>query len=166
MDLFEAIERRASVRSFRKCTVPEEDLVRIVDAGRRAPSGHNRQPREFIVITEPDTIASLGELQGCIAGASAAIAVVMDESATPFWREDAAAAVENMLLAITALGYAGLWAEGTVLRNEVHGKAVLQVPDDRRLVAVVPIGQPTGAVAQAAKKPMSDVLHRERYGTR
>lgn len=166
MDLLEAIEQRASVRSFRKCAVSEEDLMRIVDAGRRAPSGHNRQPREFIAITAPETLAKLGEIQGCIAEASAAVAVVMDENATPFWREDAAAAVENMLLAVTALGYAGLWVEGTVLRQEAYGKAVLDVPEERRLVAIVPIGEAEGAAVQAEKKPLAEILHRERYGAR
>ena len=44
MDLFEAIEKRASVRAFTPTEVPEEHLLKIVDAGRRAPSGGNRQP--------------------------------------------------------------------------------------------------------------------------
>jgi nitroreductase len=166
MDLFEAIERRASVRAFRKCEVPEEDLMRIVDAGRRAPSGRNRQQREFIAVTDSETLAKLGEIQGCIAEASAAVAVVMDENATSFWLEDAAAAIENMLLAITALGYSGLWAEGTVLGHEAYGKEVLRVPEDRRLVAIVPIGKAASETAQADKKPLSEILHRERFGAR
>ena len=164
MDVFEAIERRASVRSFRKCEVPEEDLMRIVDAGRRAPSGYNRQPREFIMVTAPEALARLGEIQGCIAEASAAVAVVMDENATPFWREDAAAAVENMLLAAVALGYSSLWVEGALLRHEEHGKGVLGVPPGRRLIAILPIGEAAAEAAQAEKKPLSEVLHREQYG--
>ena len=38
MDLFEVIEKRASVREFQPVSVPEKDLLRIADAGRRAPS--------------------------------------------------------------------------------------------------------------------------------
>ena len=166
MDLFEAIEQRASVRSFRKCEVPEEDLMRIIDAGRRAPSGYNRQPREFIMITAPETLARLGEIQNCIAEASAAIAVVMDENASPFWKEDAAAAIENMLLAAVALGHSSLWVEGGVLRHEEYGKSILGVPQDRRLIAILPIGRAAAKAAQAEKKPLTEVLHREQYGAR
>ena len=48
MELFEAIERRASVRQLRAVHLPEGDLERILDAGRRAPSGMNLQPYELI----------------------------------------------------------------------------------------------------------------------
>jgi len=166
MDLFEAIERRASVRAFKKCDVPEEDLMRILDAGRRAPSGYNRQPWEFILVRDEETLRTLGTIQDCIGQASAAIAVVMDEGASPFWKEDAAAAIENMLLAAVALGYASLWVEGYVLRHEDYGKGVLGVPQDRRLLAILPIGEPATPPSQADKKPLAEILHRERYGQR
>jgi len=164
MDFFEAIERRASVRAFAKCDVPEEDLMRILDAGRRAPSGLNRQPREFILVRDEETLRALGTIQDCIGQASAAIAVVMDEGASQYWKEDAAAAIENMLLAVTALGYASLWVEGYVLRHEDYGKGVLGVPDDRRLLAILPIGAPAAPPSQADKKPLAEILHRERHG--
>jgi nitroreductase len=166
MDLFEAIEKRASVRAFAPCEIGEEDLLRIVEAGRRAPSGRNRQPWEFVIVRDPDTIQELGKIQGCIGEATAAIAVVMDEQASPYWKEDAAAAIENMLLAVVALGYASLWVEGYVLQNEDFGREVLGVPKDKRLLAVLPIGNASGQASQAAKKPLEEILHRERYGRR
>ena len=39
MDLFEAIEKRASVRGLKAVEIPEADLEKIIDAGRRAPRG-------------------------------------------------------------------------------------------------------------------------------
>jgi nitroreductase len=164
MDLFEAIGKRASVRAFVKCEIPEQDLMRILEAGRLAPSGRNTQPREFILVKDPQTIEQLGKIQECIAGASAAIAVVMDDQASEFWKEDAAAAIENMLLAIVALGYASLWVEGRTLQNEEHGKQALGVPGDKRLIAVLPIGKPAEPTPQHDKKPMSEILYREKYG--
>jgi nitroreductase len=166
MDLFEAVEKRASVRTFAKCERPEADLMKVLEAGRLAPSGRNRQPREFILVRNPDTVQRLGKVQDCIAQASAAIAVVMDDKASEFWKEDAAAAIENMLLAVTALGYASLWVEGYVLKNEDYARGVLGVPADRRVIAVLPIGKPAQPAVQHDKKPMSEVLHRERYGSR
>ncbi|KPK58614.1 MAG: hypothetical protein AMK73_09130 [Planctomycetes bacterium SM23_32] len=166
MDFFEAVERRASVRSFARCEIPGEDLLRILDAGRRAPSGHNRQPWEFVLVRDAETLRALGHIQGCIAEAPAAIAVVMDEAASDYWKEDAAAAIENMLLAAVALGYASLWVEGYVLRHEDYGKQVLGVPADRRLLAILPIGKPTEEPSQAQKRPLEEVLHHERYRRR
>jgi nitroreductase len=164
MDLFDAIAKRASVRAFAPCRVSRKELEQIVDAGRRAPSGRNVQPCEFIVVCDPDTIKRLGEVQKCISEASAAIAVVVDENATQYWKEDAAAAIENMLLAAVALGYSSLWVEGCVLMREDYAREVLGVPASKRLLAILPIGKPASAPKQAGKKPLKDIVYLNRYG--
>ncbi len=164
MDFFDVVEKRASVRSFAPCEVGDDELRRILDAGRRAPSGLNVQPWEFILIKDPDTLKKLGKVQGCIAEAGAGVAVVVDQNATRFWIEDASAAIENMLLAIEALGYASLWVEGYVLRHEKMAKDVLGVPEARRLLAILPVGKAGGPQRQAGKKPLTQLVHYERYG--
>jgi len=164
MDLFEAIERRASVRTYGPVDIPEEDLERIVDAGRRAPSGGNRQPLQFIVITKPETLQALETVQEAFATASAAVGIVADPEVSRWWLEDAAAAAENMLLAITALGYASVWVEGTLLKQEDRAKELLGVPKAKRLIVLLPIGKATEDASQAEKKPLHAILFRERYG--
>lgn len=164
MDLFDAIARRASVRQLEAVDVPEEDLVRILDAGRRAPSGMNRQPFEFIVIRQPETLQALASAQSCIGDVSCAIAVVADPERSRFWLEDIAAATENMLLAITALGYASVWIEGTLLRDEATHKRTLGVPDNLRLMIILPIGKAAAAVTQAPKRALEDMVYWERWG--
>lgn len=164
MDLFEAIEKRASVRSLRPVDVPDADLERILDAGRRAPSGRNIQPFEFIVVKDPDTIRKLAKAQSCVGDVSVLIAVVADPGKSTYWLEDLSAATENMLLAITALGYATVWVEGTLLRAEQEHKKVLGVPENLRLMVVLPIGKAAEPVAQAPKRPLPEVVHWERYG--
>ena len=165
MELFEVIEKRASVREFAPVKVTENDLMKIADAGRRAPSGRNRQPCQFVLITDRALIERLGAVQSCIGQASAAIAVLVDDKITEFWKEDAAAAIENMLLAITAMGYASVWIEGYVLRNEAMVKETLGVPEKLRAIAVLPIGKPASEPVQAAKKPLSEMVHRNRFGS-
>lgn len=164
MDLFEAVKQRASVRSFEPAEIPEADLLRILDAGRRAPSGYNRQPWQFILVRERETLESLSRVQDCIGQAAAAVALVVDEEQTKYWKEDAGAAIENMLLAAVALGYASLWIEGYVLRHEELVKEILGVPDRLRVLALLPIGAPADEPQQAEKKPLSEILHRERFG--
>jgi nitroreductase len=164
MELFDAIARRAIVRAFAPVNVPEADLLKIVDAARRAPSGGNRQPLNFIIIQKEETLRALEKVQSCFATASAAVAIVADPAASRWWLEDAAAAAENMLLAITALGYSSVWVEGTLLKEEEHAKKVLGVPAPKRLIIALPIGKAPQDTPQADKKPLQDVLWRERYG--
>ena len=166
MELFEAIEKRASVRDLKPVAVPDAELERILDAGRRAASGKNLQPIEFIVIRDPDTLKKLSAAQGCIADVGLAIAVAAAPEKSPFWLEDVAAATENMLLAIAALGYATVWIEGTLRRAEEEHKKALGVPEEMRLVVVLPIGEAKGPVQQREKRPLSEMVHRERYGNR
>jgi nitroreductase len=164
MNLFEAIAKRASVRAYDPVQVPEADLLKIADAGRRAPSGGNRQPLTFILIQKPETLRALEKVQACFATASAAIAIVADPAASRWWLEDAAAAAENMLLAIAAMGYASVWVEGTLLKEEEYAKRLLGVPATKRLIILVPIGKAPQETPQADKKPLGEVLWRERWG--
>ncbi|MFP4055643.1 MAG: nitroreductase family protein [Candidatus Brocadiia bacterium] len=166
MDLFKAIEARASVRSLEPVDIPEDDLLRILDAGRRAPSGMNTQPLQYVLVRDRETIRRLAKVQEFIADASAVVAVVADPASSTYWLEDAAAAAENMLLAIAALGYASTWVEGTLLRREQWAKELLGVPEALRLIILLPIGKPTTSPSQAAKKPLADLLHYERFGQR
>jgi len=50
MDLFDAIQGRKSIRRFEQTPVPDEDIIKILDAGRLAPSANNTQPWRFIVV--------------------------------------------------------------------------------------------------------------------
>ena len=161
MDALEAIRQRRSVRSYTGAPIPREDLETIVDAGRLAATGSNKQPWDFIVVTERGMIDQLMVASQWMDKAGAIIAVVMDPSSR-WWVEDGAAAVENMLIAATALGYGSCWLEGYTLPREVEFKALLGIPKEKRLLTLVPIGVPVEWPTKA-KKPLAEVLHWERY---
>jgi len=165
MELFEVIEKRASVRELVPVEISDGDLSKILNAGRHAPSGMNVQPLEYIVIRDKGTIRKLEKVQSFIGQASVVIAVVADQNSR-FWLEDAAAATENMLLAITALGYASCWVEGTLVRQERWAKELLGIPEERRLIVLLPVGKPADTPAQKEKKPLADIAYSERYGNR
>jgi nitroreductase len=164
MDLFEAIQKRRSVRSLLKTDIPMEHLEKIVDAGRMAPSGTNAQPREFIIITDPEIIDKLSTVQGFLRDASAIIAIVADDKGSKYWLEDVSASAENMLLAIVALGYDSCWVEGTLLRKEDEAKKILGVPGSMRLMVLLPVGKAAASGSQASKKPMTEITHYNKYG--
>jgi nitroreductase len=161
MDTLEAIRKRRSVREYTGEPVPRQDLETIVDAGRLAASGYNRQPWDFIVVTDRATISQLTIAAQWMDKAGAIIAVVMDPSSR-FWLEDGSAAIENMLIASTALGYGSCWLEGNTLPHEENLKALLNVPAEKRLLSLVPIGVPTNWPTRE-KKPLEEVLHWQSY---
>ncbi len=161
MEALEAIQRRRTVRKFTGEPVAREDLEKIVDAGRLAATGNNQQPWDFVVVTDRETIDRLKVASEWMEQAGAIIAVVMDSSSR-WWVEDSAAAVENMLIASTALGYGSCWLEGYTLPLEEEFKRLLNVPKDRRLLTLIPIGV-SAESSTVEKKPLEEVIHWERW---
>lgn len=161
MDALEAIRKRRSVREYTGEAIPHDDLEKIVDAGRLAATGNNKQPWDFIIITDKEMIEELRVAAKWVEKAGAIIAVVMDPSSR-WWVEDGAAAIENMLIASTALGYGSCWLEGYTLIREEEFKALLEIPADKKLLTLIPIGVPVGWPTKE-KKALKDVLHWERW---
>jgi nitroreductase len=161
MDALEAIRKRRSVRKYTGDPIPREDLEKIVDAGRLAATGSNQQPWDFVVVTDREMIDQLKVAAGWMDRAGAIVAVVMDPSSR-WWVEDGAAAVENMLIASTALGYGSCWLEGYTLPREEEFKKLLGIPEKKRLLTLVPIGVPAEWPTRE-KKALEEVLHWERY---
>jgi nitroreductase len=161
MDALEAIRRRRSVREYTGEPIIREDLEKIVDAGRLAATGSNRQPWDFVVVTDREMVERLKVAAQWMEKAGAIIAVVMDPSSR-WWLEDGAAAVENILIASTALGYGSCWLEGYTLPHEKEFKELLGVPAEKRLLTLVPIGVPV-EWPTIEKKSLEVVLHWERY---
>jgi len=161
MDALEAIRKRRTVRNFTGEPIPRADLETIVDAGRLAATGSNKQPWDFVVVTDRDMIDQFKVSGAWIASAAAVIVVVMDPSSR-WWVEDGAAAIENMLLAGTALGYGTCWVEGDALPREQEFKALLGVPAAKRVMALIPVGVPAETPTRE-KKPLEQVLHWEKY---
>lgn len=161
MEALEAIKKRRSVRKYTGKPIPREHLEQIVDAGRLAASGSNIQPWEFIVVTDRGMIEKLKVAAKWMEKAGAIIAVVMDP-ASRWWVEDGSAAIENMLIASTALGYGSCWLEGYTLPREAEFKDLLGVPEEKRLLSLVPIGVPAEWPTRD-KKPLEEVLYWEKY---
>jgi nitroreductase len=173
MELFETIFSRRRIRNFTGKSITKEDLEKIVDAGRLAPSATNRQMWDFVVITKKETLNDILHHfyasrkyetyeNGKFDGASAIIAVVMDES-NEFWKEDGSAAAQNILLAARALGYGSCWIEGQVRPHEEHFKELLSIPEGKRILLMIALGEPVKWSQSPAKKALPEVLHWEKY---
>ena len=188
MDFKDLVKSRRSCRSFESTAVSEEQLDAILDAGQWAPSPLNLQPWEFIVVAEPEMkkrIRQVGEQarQQVIDGggpgwakkysmeflehAPVLIVVVSNPrkgglggffGQTLGAMQAACACVQNMMLAAADLGLGSLWF--TFFDPEA-ARAVLGVPVDKEVVAVVPIGQPDQPLEPPPRKVPR--IHAERY---
>lgn len=164
LELFDAINQRTSVRQFTDQSVSRDLLTRLIDAGRRAPSGRNVQPIEFVVITEPDLrkkVADLTEYGKFIAQAPTCIMVLSQD--TKYYLEDGCAAVENILLAATGLGLASCWVAGDKKPYVRSLLELVQAPENFKLVAMIAVGYPASATQPREKKPIDKALHWQRY---
>ncbi len=190
MDIFETIEGRKSIRRFKQAPVPDEELNKILDAGRWAPSANNTQPWSFIVIKDRAMLKTMAtavremidrmipfaesEKQALrlaayksnyytfFENAPVVIAVCMEayDAGTDrllakmgYPTEDikrlrplpglqsVSAAVQNMLLAIHALGYGSCWMTGPLVAQEAFEK-ILGFGKEKFIAALLPVGVP------------------------
>ena len=176
MDIFEAIKKRQSYRGgFKAQPVPRADLKKIVQAGLDAPSGCNAQTTRFVIIDEPALVQKIGGMEQArkaVQQAQAFIVCVVDETPAgvyeglSFQVEDCAAAVENMLLAITALGYGTVWIDGW-LRREGRAEAIgkwLGLPAGKCVRILLPVGVPCETIAPPGKMPFAERAWFNAYG--
>ena len=162
MDLFDAIAKRHSYRGdFTAAPVPRADLQKIVQAGIQAASGKNEQVVSFVIVDDPKLLKQIAQIidKPVCNTAQAMIACVTDprpvHEGISFAVEDCSAAVENILLAVTALGYATVWLDA-VLRekdNEARVGALLGVPKGKTVRIVLPLGVPVQKCVQREKLP-------------
>lgn len=161
MDAMAAIETRRSVRRFKPEPISKELLLKIVDAGRLAPTARNEQPWEFVVVTDAAKrrqLAGITDHGKFIADAPACVVVLSRPS--KYYIEDGSAATANILLAAAALGLGGCWVAGDKKAYAPAIVAACGAPAEMRLVALVAIGHPE-EIPAPPKRRLAEVLHWE-----
>lgn len=166
MDLFEAIKSRRSVRKYRKDPVPNDLILKILEAGRWAPSAGNSQPWSFIVLKDNDirrTVAEATTYGKFLAEAPLGIAVVIDPKVSTHPVEDGAVATQNMLLAIHALGLGACWIGAYDSVYEERVKEILGIPKQKRLLSIISLGFPAES-PKGSRKELKDIVFIDKYG--
>jgi nitroreductase len=206
MDLFDSIQGRKSIRRFKQTPVPDEDIKKILDAGRLAPSANNTQPWSFIVIKDRTVLKQMadaarhmidrmiphaesekqaqrlaaykGTYYTFFENAPVVVAVLMEayDAGTDrvlakmgYSPEDikrlrplpglqsVAAAIENMLLAIHALGYGSCWMTGPLVAQEAFER-LLGFGKEKSIVALLPVGVPDENPPARLRKPLEEIM--------
>lgn len=150
------IASRKSVRSYTDQPVPDEMVEQLLRAAMAAPTAMNRQPWEFIVVNDRDTLDALaGKLKYAKMLAQAPLAIVVCSETmitlkdgtkveNNFWEHDASAATENLLLAAEALGLGAVWTAASDGERSAAVREALHIPGTIMPLCVIPIGFPAG----------------------
>jgi nitroreductase len=165
MDVFEAIRTLLAVRRYQDRPVPEPVIRTVLEAGRLTASASNKQPWHFVVVQDPEMLRKFGEVmpQNAPYVADAPLAIVVAITPSPIAMSDASRAIQSMLLAAWAEGVGGNWTGNRSVLVPV--KALLGIPDELDVVAIVPLGYPADAIGKGKKnrKPLAEIAHRERW---
>jgi len=167
MELQEAIRKRRSIRSFSsEVDVTDEDIRKIIEAGIWAPSSGNTQCWQFLVTRNDKIKAGLAKAafgQDFIKEAPVVIVVSADlrcskkygkRGVETYALQDTAAAIQNMLLTITELGLGSCWVGAF---DEVGVREVLNLSEDIRPLAILPIGQPKESPKAPKRREFAEV---------
>ena len=179
--MIESIQHRRSIRKFTSEPIEPDKLQSVLEAARLAPSGNNKQPWTFIVVqseqqcqavmeachrqtwmmTAPAFIVAVADMAGRVATEPG---LFLDEN-SPHWElkraiRDTATATENLLLEADAQGLGTCWV-GFFVQSEI--RPVLGIPDDKFVLAVIPIGYPAEQPLARPRKPLSEIVRYERW---
>ncbi len=166
MEIFEAIKGRRSIRKYTKESIPEDFIVKILDAGRWAPSASNRQPWSFMILKDGEVrrrVAEATTYGKFLADAPLGIVVVVDPQASTHPVEDGAIASQNMLLAAHALGLGACWIGAYNSFYEEKIKTILSIPKNKRLLSIISIGFPAESPTKT-RKELGQIVFTDQYG--
>ena len=164
MDAFRCIRTKRELRDYEDRLIPEEVILRILEAGRLAPSSKNSQPWHFVVVQDKSTLKALSQTTPTgahIERAPMAIALLMENAKLP--EIDGTRAMQNMILAAWEQGVASCWITNF---DETQVKRILSTPEHLRLITVVPFGyaKEKRTFRKKIRKPLNDIAHFERFG--
>ena len=167
METWDAICARRNVRQYKPEPVSEDDLNRIAEAGWRAPSAKNRQPWDFVIVTDRAQLQDLSTVwqgAGHIASAAAAIAFVVpvppSERRKLTDQYDVGQATMAMMLAATDLG---IGTGHSSVEDQDKARAILGVPDGYLVAYLLGVGYPADRpltpIRKPNRRPFSEVVH-------
>jgi len=168
MDIYEAIEKRYSVRSYQDRQIEQDKLDRVLNAGRMAPSARNAQNWKFIVVRDRDlreAIAKAAE-QPFLAEAPVILAVVSTDPerrmkcGVPSGPVDCAIAIDHMTLSAVAEGLGTCWIGHF---DQDACCKLLDVPSTGEIIELLTMGYPVSKPKAKSRKPVSEVVCYEKF---
>jgi nitroreductase len=175
--VFDLIASRRSVRTFDDKPVEDDKLELCLEAARRAPSWANRQCWHFVVVKGKDAVAELGIVPASIKNPPAVVVACGDPGKSGDWEGkqyylvDVAIATEHLVLEAWEQDLGTVWV-GAFKEDKV--RKALGIPENIRVVAIIPIGYPAdkegvrqklarAAIRSSDRKKLTDFVHYGRW---
>lgn len=170
MNVSDAIRLKRAVRKFTAQPLPQEAILAILNAGRRAQSSKNTQPWHFIAITDKTTLqclAECGQWAGHLAGAALGVAILTPDPGEKFQTMfDAGQAAAYMQLAAWERGIGSCLAS---IYEPEKARQILGFPPEWHLRIAISFGYPAEAEKLTApprpggRRPLAEILHWQRW---
>lgn len=170
MNVLDVIKTRKSVRKYLDKPIEDEKLMTVFEAGRFAPSASNRQEWRFVIVRDHGTRRRLAEAANGQAFVGEAPVMIVACAETDghimscgqlCYPIDVAIALDHMTLAAVELGLGTCWIGAF---NEKKVKEILDIPEQIRVVALMPIGYPADPSAVQKKRlPLNTIVKYERW---
>ncbi len=176
--VFQAIKARRVTRTFTELPVARDDVMRLLESARWAPSAGNRRIHKFVVVEDGQAIELIRAVSPGMLGLPAALIVICSDSAkaeiegvkmasdTTTWI-DVGAAAQNMMLAAHELG---LGACPTTSFSRSGVRAALGLPEHLEPEYILQLGQPAQEkrvmrAGVSTRLSVEDITFWERFST-
>lgn len=175
MDLIDGLLTRRSVRKYQDKKIEKNIFKEIVRIAQHAPSAHNAQPWEFIIIEDKETLAEFRSLQraSLFAANAAAVVLVCVDTTKSLSREkegwsyadiDGASATMNVLLAAHAKGLGACWCGCSPMSKPIADVSEkFELPEHIRPFSIVVMGYPEGEAREVTDRYNEARIHWEKW---
>lgn len=169
MSFLDLAEKRGSIRGYSQEPVPDELLLKVLEAGRLAPSAANFQPLHFLVVRDTQAKQRLQEAysKDWFAKAPAVIVVCVDsqrawtrQDGRNYGTVDAAIAMDHMTLCAADLGLGTCWVGAF---DPAKVRTALGIPSGIEPLLMTPVGLPAAKPLPKKRKEMVDLVHWEKW---
>ena len=164
MEFYEVINKRRSIRAYKKDPVEDSKLSRILNAARLAPTAANRQPYSLIVVKDEDTKIRLKDAYSQEWFFTAPVIICACALPDDAWKRndgkgyvdvDVAIAMDHLILAASAEGLGTCWI--AAFKPEVV-REVLNIPDNMEPLVLTPLGYPETIPEPTFRKPLEEMV--------
>jgi nitroreductase len=169
MEVDEAIKKRKSIRGYKDEPVPEEKLLKVLEAARLAPSGANKQQYKLVVIKDPEKRKQLSIAAEGQSHIAAAPVVILGVATHPdvhmpngvlVYPIDLAIAFDHMMLAAINEGLGSCWI-GRFSQDQA--KQVMGISDNYVVFSMLTLGFPADEGRIKIRKSLDELVCYEAF---
>lgn len=167
MEFIDLVKKRFSCKRFSDKKIEEKDLLKIIEAGRHAPTAKNLQEQHIYVVKSPEALAKIDEVTPCRYGAPTVIVVAFNKNNVYHYPgdkrdsgiEDASIVATHMMLEATDLEINSCWVN-FFDPEKMH--TVLDLPEEEEILMILDLGYAADGVGplpnHSSRKPLSDTV--------